>query len=82
MTTVEEKSKKMIDKAIDKIGISRDLIDMNNCHYPISKIVGPNGVIHELDEKAVCITVNPFNSTILIFGLEDKEDDDKEMPQV
>lgn len=75
MKNEKMKNEKMIDKAIDKIGISRDLIDMDNCHYPVSKIVDWNGVEHELDEKAVCIVLNPSKTTLLIFGLEDLEDD-------
>lgn len=78
---IKEKEHEMIDKAIDKIGISRDLIDLNACYYPVLSISGPDKKLHQLNENAVCIVLKPFNNglppiTLMIFGLEDNPNDD------
>lgn len=78
---IKEKEHKMIDKAIDKIGISRDLIDINACYYPVLSITGPDKKVCQLNENAVCIVLKPLSNglppiTLMIFGVEDNQNDD------
>ena len=75
---IKEKEHEMIDKAIDKIGISRDLIDIDQCYYPVSSIYGPDKKISQLNENAVCIILKPLSNglppmTLMIFGLEEEK---------
>lgn len=71
----------MIDKAIEKIGISRDLIE--RCYYPISKMAANGKDFCDLKEAAVCImlkpgTVSGSQIALLVFGLEgSKEKENK-----
>lgn len=73
---IKEKEHKMIDKAIEKIGISRDLIDIDQCYYPVLSIDGPDKKVCQLNENAVCIVLKPFSNglppiILMIFGVED-----------
>lgn len=73
---IKEKEHKMIDKAIDKIGINRDLIDQ--CYYPVSSFEYITNQIDKFKEDAVCITLKELTVgaaplALLVFGLEDSD---------
>lgn len=75
---IKEKEHEMIDKAINKIGISRDLIDIDQCYYPVSSISDPDKKLHQFNENAVCIVLKPLSNglppiTLMIFGVEEEK---------
>lgn len=75
---IKEKEHEMIDKAIEKIGISRDLIDIDQCYYPVRKLDNDGKSACEFKEAAVCITLNSVNVIglpicLLVFGVEEEE---------
>lgn len=75
----EEKKQRMIDKAIDKLGISEDLID--ECYYPVSRMDYGNEYKCEFKEQGVCLILKQppgfftmsLPLTLLVFGLEDSD---------
>lgn len=75
---IESKKQEVIDKAIEKIGISRDLIDQ--CYYPVRRMNYIDDDKHacEFKETTVCITLKQLSAigspiNLLVFGLEDEE---------
>lgn len=75
---IKEKEHEMIDKAIDKIGISRDFIDIDQCYYPVRKMDNDGKSVCEFKEDAVCIMLNSVNViglpiALLVFGVEEEE---------
>lgn len=66
----EEKKRRMIDKAINKLGISEDLV--YDCHYPVSRLDYGNGYVCEFKERGVCIVLKR-SVFLMVFGLEDEE---------
>lgn len=66
--------KEMIGKAIEKIGINRDLIEQ--CYYPISKLAANGKDFCDFKEAAVGIMLKPVTASgshiaLLVFGLEE-----------